>query len=1009
LIYNSGMHISKRLTLICFFLVAMVARMDVAFADEDAHDELFDGVANIFRQRCLSCHNDEKRGGGLSLQSAESVRIGGDSGQAIEAGSPDDSYLMDMIHSDDGQPFMPQDADPLTAEQVELISKWIKAGARWPAGKTISLTPPVDLNWWSLKPLVKPAVPEIAADQQSWAASPVDAFIAKAYEQHGLNHAEPATRRQLIRRLYYDLIGLPPTPEQIDAFENNPDPNAYAKLVDELLDSPQYGERWARHWLDLVQYADTHGYDKDKMRENAWPYRDYVIQSFNMDKPYHKFVREQIAGDALFPNSPHGQIATGFLSAGPWDFIGHAEVPESKIDGKIARLLDRDDMVSTTMNTFVSTTVQCARCHHHKFDPVHQEHYYALHAVFAALDRADKPYDTDSRVASQRASIREHIADTRLSLKFEIGKENFAKLERLMAMKPGNQTPEYGWHSRIEMTSETETWLQFEFDEIQTIDSMMLHPAYDEFNDIGAGFGFPVRFKIEISDDPEFKTGSTVVFDQTKSDFSSPGNVPIEIDFGTHKRVKHIRITATKLFERKSDFNFALAEVVFKNSQQERLEIVPDKITSSGSIDSPPRWQAQNLFDQQIPISTKEISNEIIWLVGNPSFENQFELLNGITPENLPKSRSLSLYEQLVSLQQSLENLPEQSTVYSATVYAGDGNFRGRAGLGPREIHVLNRGDVRSPGAIAIAGTIPIIHGVDWKFENAFTESYRRVALADWIIRTDNPLTWRSIVNRIWHYHFGQGIVDTPNDFGRMGGGPSHPELLDWLAVEFRDGGDWIHQPQSIKDLHRLIVNSNVYKQSSYGDSEYLEIDKNNRFLWRMNRMQLDAESIRDSVLAVSGKLNTEMFGKPFKNFVVEKPEHSPHYVYEKSNPDDPSSHRRSIYRFVVRSQQQPLMNALNCADPNQRVAVRNQSNTVTQSLAMLNNQFVLAMSKHFANRLRSEHADLTLQVCRGFELVTGRKASQAEIELLHRYALEHGLEDTCRVLFNLNEFSFVD
>ena len=281
----------------------------------------------------------------------------------------------------------------------ELFKRWIDQGADWPDG--VDKSKVVDkFDWWSLKPLTRPEVPKIVVHKNgvNEVAAPIDAFILAMLREKGLTPSLEADRRTLIRRLYFDLIGLPPSPEEMDAFVADPDPSAYAKLVEKLLESPHYGERWARHWLDVVHYGDTHGYDKDQPRPNAWPYRDYVVRAFNSDKRYSRFVEEQIAGDIFAPGTEDGLTATGFIAAGPWDLIGHAEVPESKIDGKIARNLDRDDMVTNTCNTFVSLTVQCARCHHHKFDPVMQEDYYRLQADFAALDRADRTYDIDQTV-----------------------------------------------------------------------------------------------------------------------------------------------------------------------------------------------------------------------------------------------------------------------------------------------------------------------------------------------------------------------------------------------------------------------------------------------------------------------------------------------------------------------------------------------------------------------------------------------------------------------------------
>jgi hypothetical protein len=546
----------------------------------------------------------------------------------------------------------------------------------------------------------------------------------------------------------------------VEAFVADADAQAYERLVDRLLASPHYGERWARHWLDVVHYGETHGYDKDKPREHAWPYRDYVIRAFNADKPYGRFVEEQVAGDVLFPGTRDGIEALGFIAAGPWDFIGHAELPESKIDGKIARHIDRDDMVANTTGTFISLTVQCAQCHDHRFDPITQEDYYSLQAVFAALDRADKPYTVDA-------------------------------------------TP-------------------------------------------GA--------------------------DDSKS--------------------------------------------------------------------------------------------------------------------------------------------PSSRLVYAGMVHHGSGSFVGTGTNGgkPREIRVLHRGDVTQPGKLVGPGAIAGIADLPGRFDlpHDHAEGDRRAALARWLSDARNPLTWRSIVNRVWLYHFGRGIADTPNDFGRMGRLPTHPELLDWLAIEFRDSG------QSLKSLHRLIVTSATYRQSSNASDHpdfdaARTLDSGNQFYWRINRRKLEAEAVRDSILAVSGKLDRTLFGPSFKDFVIEKPEHSPHYKYELHDPEDPASHRRSVYRFLVRSQQQPFMAALDCADPSMAVDKRNETVTPLQALTLLNNQLTVSMARHFAARVENGGGDLPRQLETAFRLALARSPNDGELKTLVDYAKQHGLANACRLILNLNEFVFVD
>jgi hypothetical protein len=359
-----------------------------------ADDELFrDSIAPIFETRCVHCHEGEKPKGGLSLVSARRLQKGGESGPVVVAGKPDESLLLDYVSGD--KPEMPKDGKPLSPAEITAIRDWIAGGASWPAGAELTDKRQYDFNWWSLRPLERPSPP---VAHSNWVRTPIDAFIlAKLDEQH-MRPSPEADRRTLIRRLYFDLIGSPPSYEDVVAFVADKDPKAHEKLVDRLLASPAYGERWGRHWLDVVHYGDTHGYDKDKPRPNAWPYRDYVIRSLNDDKPYSRFVEEQVAGDVLFPNTADGVIATGFLVAGPFDYVGQIEVVEGTLAKAITRNLDRDDMVTNTIGTFNSMTAQCARCHNHKFDPITQEDYYSLQAVFAGIDRADRPYAANAKL-----------------------------------------------------------------------------------------------------------------------------------------------------------------------------------------------------------------------------------------------------------------------------------------------------------------------------------------------------------------------------------------------------------------------------------------------------------------------------------------------------------------------------------------------------------------------------------------------------------------------------------
>ena len=711
-----------------------------------ADDPTFrDKVAPILEQRCLHCHGEATHKGNLSLSTAAAAFRGGDSGPAVVPGKPDESILLDMIGGN--PPEMPQKDNPLSKQDVASIRSWIAHGAAWPAGLSLNDRRFEGHGWWSFAPLNRPKVP--TAPGSSRARTPIDSFILDTLARHGLKPSPEADRRTLIRRLAFDLIGLPPTPEEIEAFAHDPNPNAYEALVDRLIASPHYGERWGRHWLDVVHYGDTHGYDKDKRRVNAWPYRDYVIAAFNADLPYGRFIREQVAGDVLWPNDGRGAIATAFIAAGPWDFVGHVELREGTVDKLKTRLLDRDDMVSSTMSTFVSMTVHCARCHDHKFDPIAQTDYYRLQAVFAGVDRGDRHYQS------------------------------------------GDQT------------------------------------------------------------------------------------------------------------ERRT------------------------------------------------------------------SLEQRSEL------------RALS----------------QGATVYGIQTHA------------PRPITVLRRGEVEQPGEPASPGTLSCVPGLPGTFLLARPENEgtRRAALADWLASPRNMLTWRSIANRLWHYHFGRGIVDTPNDFGRNGAQPTHPELLDWLAAELRDHGE------SLKRLHRLLVCSAVYRQSSRDNPAFDAIDADNRYLWRQNRRRLDAEAIRDTVLAVAGTLDRRMGGPGFELFYF-KDDHSPTYDHnDPSKVDNPQVRRRTVYRFNVRSVPNPFMEALDCADPNLNTPARSQTLTALQALALWNDLFMVRQAQASARRLEQTLAEPSARIVAAYRLALGREPGRAEREALTAYATKHGLAHACRLLWNTNEFVFVD
>jgi len=684
---------------------------------------------------------------------------------------------------------------------------------------------------WSLRPLTQPALPKVAGTDR--ARTPVDHFILAELEANGMTLSPPAEKRILLRRIYFDLIGIPPTPGETAAFEADDRETAVRTVVDRLLESPQYGERWARHWLDVVHYAETHGHDQDRPRTNAWPYRDYVIASFNEDKPYARFVEEQVAGDVLYPANPEATVALGFLATGPWDESSLRDIREDTTDRQVARFIDRDDIVATTMNTFMSTTAQCARCHNHKFDPISAVEYYNLQAVFAGTEKANRLYDPNPQDHRRRQELN-------------------ARRRALDSKTP----------------------------------PMMQELRSSEF------------------------TGRIAEWEKSVAD--KPG--------------------------------------------------IPELIACLLTLE-PEHRSAEEKLELALHLARTEVTD-------------------------------------------GLAKLPAPRQVFAgASDFVPDGNHKPLSK--PRPVHVLRRGELRLAGALAEPGALSCVPNLSARLEvsDPENEGARRAALAKWIADPRNVLTWRSIVNRVWHYHFGRGIVATPNDFGKMGDAPSHPELLDWLAIWFLEKGG------RFKDLHRLILMSAVYQQSSQHNPEFAARDAGNRWLWRMNRSRLDAESVRDAILAITGKLERTMGGPSVQQFILSPGIHvTPIVDYTKFDVDSAASYRRSIYRFIFRTLPDPFMDSLDCPDSSQLTPARNNSVTVLQALAMLNNRFVVRQSEHFAARLADAHPEnLAAQVNLACELAFGRSASSIERGDLLPYAEEHGMANLCRVLLNSNEFMFVN
>ncbi len=965
-------------------------------------------VRPIFANHCYECHGPQKQKSGLRLDRKTDALKGGDDGAVIIPGKSADSPLIQRVASRDKSERMPPKEKPaLSAAQVATLRIWIDQGAKWPDYPAVS----AEKSHWAYRPLKQVAVPAIR-DSNGTIQNPIDAFVLAKLREKGLATSPAAGKTTWLRRISFDLIGLPPTPEELRDFHADQSPGAYERVVDRLLASPQYGERWAQHWIDVAHFAESHGNDQDRPRPNAWPYRDYLIRSFNSDKPYSRFVSEQVAGDVLFPDDPWATVGLGFLAAGPWDESSLRDINPNTIDNKIARMLDRDDMLTTVMTTFVSATVNCARCHAHKFDPISQQDYYALQAVFAGVDRAERPYDPDPATHRKR----------RLLLARQKAIER--GLTETELLSAGIQACVAEWERMAEQRHAV--WQVLDpigFSALngskaaKQADGSLLYSGKPPETDvyaisINAGHENITAIRLEVLSDPSLPMKGPGRQDNGNLHLSEfrlllwPGQglppIPIPIKHGVadfnqqgwtidHALDSNAK-TAWGIFPEVGRSHSAVFELARPLTVPRGMTLTAELAQLHGGrhLIGRPRLSATAATD---PTHMRPLPDAIAKLLEVPSAKR-----------TKMQRLAIATFVLKTQLEDELVALPPAHLVYAgAHDFKPDGNFK--PAPKPHPIFVLRRGDIRSPIEPMGPGTLACLAGLPSRFKlsNPDDEGERRADLARWLIDRNNVLTWRSIVNRVWHYHFGHGIVDTPNDFGRMGSTPTHPKLLDWLAIDFRDSGG------SLKRLHKMIVLSATYRQSSRIDEARAKIDDGNRFLWRMNRGRLDAECIRDAVLLVSGKLDRKMGGPSVKQFIQTPGIHvTPNVDYANFNVDDPALNRRSIYRFLFRTLPDPFMEALDHPDASQQAPVRSESITAPQALAMLNNKFIIRQCEHLADRLRRNSGDPKAQIRRLYELALLREPKPREIDLLVEHARRFGLAAACRVILNSNEFVFV-
>ena len=817
----------------------------------EAHDFARD-IQPIFERRCYVCHGENMQQGELRLDSRESVLRGGGSGvPAVVPGDSAKSLLYRYV-AGLGETRMPPVEPFLAPEQIEQIREWIDSGADWPGEHSAAAAEEPDhlekaRSHWSFQPLERPSPPTIRnASLAARVRNPIDAFVFAKLDERGWEPSSEVGPHQLLRRAFLDLTGLPPTIEEQQAFFPHPGHSDLERVIDDLLSRPTYGERWARHWLDLVRYADTNGYERDAIKPAVWRYRDYVIRSLNEDKPFDRFAIEQIAGDELPDVSPETMVATGFHRLGPWD-----DEPADPLTDRYDQL---DDLVRTTSEAFLGLTLGCARCHNHKFEPLTAADYYSMVAVFAPL----------TRPRAERTELLRPIGRRKDLDEFEIRDRQIRVVE----------------------------------DEIEAI----RHQARSEF----------------------LRSGHSELPTRVVAAFETP--------------------------------------------EQERDQV--------------------------------EVS-----IVAEFS-ENVATMLEAALPSGT-RRRIMNLEERICELYSETPTLDQAYILHEP---------RGE----PPASFLLIRGSASNPGPELEPATPAIL-----SFKADFPEwhagsptSLRRMALARWIASAKNPLTARVIVNRVWQFHYGEGIVRSPSDFGLMGQPPTHPELLDWLASWF------IESRWSIKALHRLIMTSSTYRMSKEWNAEYGATDPANLLLWRVPYRRLEVEAIRDSILAVSGRLNSKMYGPsmyPYVPAAALEGSSDPHIIWKKFDEEDAS--RRTIYALVKRSLIVPMLEVLDLCDTTKSSAMRNTTAVPTQALTLFNGEFVNRQARHFA--LRVAHlagADTLARIDLAFRLALARNPTQLERRTLAAFLEAEEAEgrggaqgrfdalvQLCRVIFNMNEFSYTD
>ena len=901
-------------------------------------------IAPIFEDNCVYCHGEDESESGLRLDGRAWMLRGGDSGlPALVPGQPDRSYLLDLVRHVDPDRTMPPDEEQLPPEQIETLRRWIAEGAEWPGQMDATIDQSSD--HWAFQPVTRPAVPERVD-----APHPIDAFLAAKLDDAGLTFAPPAKPRDLIRRASIVLTGLIPAPEEVEAFvvasEADADA-AYEVLVDRLLASPHFGERWAQHWLDVIRWAETNGSEANLYRKNAWIYRDYVVRAFNDDLPYDRFLREQIAGDTLGVGE-----ATGFLVAGP--HVPAATVGREPSAIRQARADRMDEVMQTVGASVMGLTVGCARCHNHKFDPLTIQDYYALTGVFQDVEFGSRrPEFGDNHPRQKRGDeLRRLIEAERDQLRLVGGwEENWGAFRELHL--PEVQT--------------TAIRLRFKTNQV-TLDELEVFTTGDDAENVALARsgalldGYPRRGvenrnPIDRINDGEYGTmtwrakvepdATENAKDDGKPTDETAGKPWVVIDFGQPQTIERLRLSANREYFYDTDY-------LDKKSWLPRYEFDLDVRQPDGS------WRPHT--------GTWHVNKHLI-------------------REHPARADRIAEIERLIA--QLAEEGPRPSFV---------GRF-----VPPEPTRVLLRGSPEQPHDEVDPGGPALFGGDELGLTNASPGAARRAAFADWIASPDHPLTSRVAVNRLWHHTFGTGLVPTTSDFGKAGAPPSHPKLLDWLAAEFADPSDGA-KPWSTKALLRRLVTTRAFRQSSQPRDDGLAADAGSALLWRFPPKRVEAEVIRDGVLVASGKLDARIGGRGYRIHNEKKT----YAQWEVVDNHGPETWRRMLYQERMRRVDDGLFTAFDFPDCGQVRAKRPVSTTPLQALNLLNSAFVVEQSAFIAERAERETDSAAAAVDRCFALLLGRPPSDAERSACVDAAAADGLDAVCRALINTNEFAFL-